>query len=244
VSQQINLDKLDVDGDVRETAEAAGFDRSSFLKTGAVGAAGVAAVFGLPSVANATISSKRPSLKNDIKILNYALTLEYLESAFYAAAVAQDQFASPELKQFAQVVANHEAQHVKDLKAAIGKGAIKSPKLNGDAVAAIIAPAAFGPTAMLLEDTGVSAYAGQGPNLKTRAIVKVALSIHSVEARHAAWIRYILGGGAVGAPTTSYPAPRAYDKPKSQGQILKAVLGLEGAGKKLVVASSVDTKKF
>lgn len=244
MSQQINLDKLDVDGDVRETAEAAGLDRSSFLKTGAVGAAGVAAVFGLPSLANATISTSRPSLRNDVKILNYALTLEYLEAAFYAAAVEQDNFKSPLHKQFAQVVANHEAQHVRNLKAAIGKGAIKSPKLNADAVKAIIAPEAFGPTSVLLEDTGVSAYAGQGPNLKTRAIVKVALSIHSVEARHAAWIRVIEGGGAVGAKPSAFPAPRAYDRARSQGAILKAVLGLQGAGKKLVVASSVDTSKF
>ncbi|MDO9406844.1 ferritin-like domain-containing protein [Patulibacter sp.] len=242
MSQQINLDKLDVNGDVRENAEAAGFDRSTFLKTGAVGAVGVAGVFGLPSLANAAISTKRPSAKNDVKILQYALTLEYLEAAFYAAAVKQDNFASPELKQFAQVTANHEAQHVKDLKKAIGRSAVKSPTLDSTAVAAIIAPDAFGPTAALLEDTGVSAYAGQGPNLKQRAVVQVALAIHSVEARHAAWIRYILGGGAVGAKASSYPAPRAYDKAKTQGQILKAVTGLKGGGKTLI--TKADTSKF
>jgi hypothetical protein len=242
VTNQINLEKLDVDGDVRETAEAAGFDRSTFLKTGAVGAAGVAAVFGLPSIANAKISTKRPSAKNDLKILNYALTLEYLEAAFYAAAVKQDTFASPQLKQFAQVVANHEAQHVKDLKAAIGKGAVKSPTLDDAAVAALIAPDTFGPTSVLLEDTGVSAYAGQGPNLKQRAVVKVALAIHSVEARHAAWIRYIVGGGEVGAPVKSFPAPRAYDKPASQATILKAVTSLKGGGRKLI--TKADTSKF
>jgi rubrerythrin len=199
-------------------------------------------VFGLPSLAGATISTKKPSAKNDVKILQYALTLEYLEAAFYAAAVKQDNFASAELKQFAQVVANHEAQHVKDLKKAIGRSAVKSPTLDGDAVAALISPANFGPTAALLEDTGVSAYAGQGPNIKQKAVVKLALSIHSVEARHAAWIRYILGGGAVGAKVSSYPAPRAYDKPKTQGQILKAVTGLKGGGKTLV--TKADTSKF
>jgi rubrerythrin len=242
VSNLINLDQLDVDGDVRETAEAAGFDRSTFLKTGAVGAAGVAAVFGLPSLANAKISTKRPSAKNDVKILNYALTLEYLEAAFYAAAVKQNTFASPELKQFATIVAQHEAQHVKDLKKAIGRGAVKAPTLDSAAVAAIIAPAAFGPTAVLLEDTGVSAYAGQGPNLKQRGVIKVALAIHSVEARHAAWIRFILGGGAPGAPAKAFPAPAAYDKAKSQGAILKAVTGLKGGGRTLI--TKADTSKF
>jgi hypothetical protein len=242
VSHQINLDQLDPEGDVRETAETAGFDRSTFLKTGAVGAAGVAAVFGLPSIAGAAISTKRPSAKNDVKILNYALTLEYLEAAFYAAAVAQNTFASPELAQFAKVVAAHEAQHVKDLKAAIGKGAVKSPTLDPAAVKAIIAPAAFGPTAALLEDTGVSAYAGQGPNLKQRAVIKVALSIHSVEARHAAWIRFILGGGAPGAKSSTYPAPAPYDKALSQGAVLKAVTGLKGGGRTLI--TKADTSKF
>lgn len=243
MSQQYNLDKFDVNGDVREAAEAAGVDRSTFLRNGAIAGAGAIGVgiFGLPTLAQAKISTK-PSAKNDGKILQYALTLEYLEAAFYAAAVDQDNFKTPELKQFAQVVAKHEAQHVKDIKAALGKAAVKAPSLDPTAVAAIISPDAFGPTALLLEDTGVSAYAGQGPNLKQRAVVKIALSIHSVEARHAAWIRTLLGGGAVGAPIGDYPAPRAYDKAKSQAQILKAVTGLKGGGKTLV--TKVDTSKF
>lgn len=97
MSEHINLDKLDVDGDIRETAERAGFDRSTFLRNGALAGAGVvagASIFGLPSIADAKISSTRLSTKNDIRILNYALTLEYLESAFYTAAVSQDNFAS------------------------------------------------------------------------------------------------------------------------------------------------------
>lgn len=244
MSQQFNLDKLDVNGDVREAAENAGVDRSTFLRNGAIAGAGAigVGVFGLPTLAQAKISTSRPSAKNDAKILQYALTLEYLEAAFYAAAVTADNFKTPEHKQFAQVVAKHEAQHVKDIKAALGKSAVKAPTLNGDAVAALIAPDAFGATAVLLEDTGVAAYAGQGPNLKQRAVVKIALSIHSVEARHAAWIRQIEGGGAVGAAVSAYPAPRAYDKAKSQAQILKAVTGLKGGGKTLI--TKADTSKF
>lgn len=237
MSQQINLDKLDVNGDVRESAESAGFDRSMFLKAGAVGAVGVAGVFGLPSMASATISAKRPSTTNDLKILNYALTLEYLESAFYAAAVAQDQFASPELKQFAQVVAVHEAAHVKFLKGALGKKAVKTPVLNPDAVKGAISAANFAKTAQALEDTGVSAYAGQGPNLKTKAFVVVALSVHSVEARHAAWIRFLNGGGAVGAAASSYPAPATFDKARTEKAVLK-VVGSTG------LVKSLDTKKI
>jgi len=53
---------------------------------------------------------------------------------------------------------------------------------------------AFQKTAMAVEDLGVSAYAGQGPRLKQVPVIQAALAIHSVEARHAAWIRSILGG--------------------------------------------------
>lgn len=236
--EPIKLDELDVDGDVRETAENAGFDRGTFLRTGALAGAGVivgGSIFGLPSMASASIST-HPSAKNDLKILNYALTLEYLEAAFYKAAVEQDQFATAELKQFATVVAKHEAEHVSFLKKALGKAAVKSPKLDMAAVAKAISPEGFGPTAMALEDTGVQAYAGQGPNIKTRAYVKAALSIHSVEARHAAWIRVLLGGAAPGAASSAYPAPVTFDKPKTQ----KTVLGI--VGDTGLVSGGIDLK--
>lgn len=233
MSQQINLNELDPTGDVREIAEDAGVDRGTFLRNGAIAGAGAVGVgvFGLPTLAQATISTKKKSAKNDLKIANYALLLEHLEAAFYKAAVDQDKsgavpFASNELRQFAQVVAKHEADHVTALKSTIkkyGGKAIAVPSLNMDAVVSAISPANFATTAQALEDTGVAAYAGQGPNIATKAIVVAALSIHSVEARHAAWIRYINGGGAVGASPKSYPAPATFDKAKTQGQVLKVV---------------------
>ena len=69
---------------------------------------------------------------------------------------------------------------------------------------------------MAVEDLGVSAYAGQGPRIKQTAVVEAALSIHSVEARHAAWIRDILGKN---------PAPTAFDPARSMEQVLKIVGG-------------------
>ena len=84
----------------------------------------------------------------------------------------------------------------------------------------------FKQTAQVLEDTGVAAYAGQGPNLLQRPIVKAALSIHSVEARHAAWIRFInSSGGLRTGSVASYPAPRAFDTALSEKAVLKAVTG-------------------
>ena len=78
-------------------------------------------------------------------------------------------------------------------------------------------------TAPLLEDTGVSAYLGQVGNIKSKAVLKAAGTIVTVEARHAGWIREILSSRTnFGAPL---PAPAAFDAPRSKAQILAAVGG-------------------
>ena len=77
-----------------------------------------------------------------------------------------------------------------------------------------MAGSTFQQTAIVLEDTGVRAYQGQAPNIKTPAILRAAIAIHPVEARHAAWIRNI-----VGQP----PAPLAFEKAASMSKVLKAV---------------------
>jgi hypothetical protein len=244
VSHQINLNELDKSGDVRQIAEDAGVDRGTFLRNGAIAGAGAVGlgIFGLPSLAQATISSSKKSAKNDLKIANYALTLEYLEAAFYARAVELDLFAKDEtgvlLKQFATVVAGHEAAHVTKLKKAIkgfGGKAVASPKLDTSAVDTAVNADNFAKTAEALEDTGVAAYAGQGPNVLLKPVVQLALSIHSVEARHAAWIRFINGGGAAGAARATYPAPANFDDAASQ----KATLAIVGKTK---LVKSYDTK--
>ena len=162
MSNLLNLDLLDADGAIRESAEAAGLDRSDFLKKGVLAGGGLiagSALFSQLGVAEAAISTKK-SKKNDVKILNYALTLEFLEAAFYKQAVANKAYAdSAALKRFAEVVANHEAKHVAFLKTALGSSAIKSPTF--DFGKAVTDKATFAATAQILEDTGVSAYLGQ-----------------------------------------------------------------------------------
>jgi Ferritin-like domain len=217
LSHLLNLEVLDADGAIRESAEAAGLDRSDFLRKGVLAGGGLiagSAIFGTYlSSAEAAISSTRKSKKNDVAILNYALTLEYLEAAFYAQAVANAAYgASADLKRFAETVAEHEATHVKFLKGALKSSAIKSPKFDfGDTVTN---PAKFAATSQVLEDTGVSAYLGQVKNVFQPAILGAAGTIATVEARHAAWIRFING---------ATPAPGSFDKPRSEKAILKAV---------------------
>ncbi len=228
MSKLITIESFDSDGAIQETGEAAGVGRRDFLHKGALAGGGFVAggvLFnGFMSPAQAAISTRNRSKRNDVKILNYALTLEFLESEFYKQAVANNVAGDDAvLAQFARVVADHEADHVRDLRAALGRAAIKKPSFDfGNAVTD---RDTFKATAQVLEDTGVSAYAGQGPNLLQRPVVKVALAIHSVEARHAAWIRFINGGGAPGAATKALPAPASYDKALSEKAVLKAVTG-------------------
>ncbi len=226
MSQLITLEALDQDGAIRETAEAAGATRADFIKRGGMAGAGFLAggvlFSGFVSPAEAAISTSRRSKKNDVRIANYALTLEYLESEFYKQANAAGGISQPELKVFASVTGAHELEHVKALKAVLGSAAVKKPKFDfGDTVTN---QQKFQVTAQVLEDTGVAAYAGQGPNLLQRPLVKAALSIHSVEARHAAWIRYINSSGGVRTGQVStYPAPKAFDKALGEKTVLKAV---------------------
>jgi rubrerythrin len=226
MSDLIKLEVVDADGAIRDAAEDAGLGRADFFKRAAVAGGGFLAggvlVNGFISPAAAAISTKNRSKRNDVKILNYALTLEYLEAEFYKQAVANNAFSSDQYKQFGTVVAEHEANHVTALKHALGKAAVKKPRF--DFGATVTDPAKFAQTAQVLEDTGVAAYAGQGPNILQKPVVVAALSIHSVEARHAAWIRFLNIGGSTSDPS-KLPAPLDFDKAKTEKAVLKAVTG-------------------
>jgi rubrerythrin len=215
MSDVLKLAELDVDGAIQETAEQVDpFTRASFLRKAGLGVGAVAgggALLGaLPQLA---LGASVP--KSDIAILNFALTLEYLEAAFYAEAVSKGNF-SGETKAFADVVAAHEAAHVAFLRKALGAKAVKKPKFDFKGTTTDVAK--FQATAQALEDTGVAAYLGQAGNIKSKAILKAAGSILPVEARHAAWIRDIRGRGQ--APV---PAPAAFEGSRTKAQILAKV---------------------
>ncbi len=154
---------------------------------------------------------------SDVDILNFALTLEYLESAFYSEAVMKGAL-SGETKTFAKVVAGHEAAHVGALKGALGSKAVAQPKFDFKGTTGN--QKQFQATSEVLEYTGVSAYLGQVGNIKSKTVLGAAGSILPVEAWHAAWIADIRRHGA--AP---YPAPSAFAAGKTMAQILTAVKG-------------------
>jgi hypothetical protein len=201
---------FDTDGALQETAETAQrHSRRGFLRTSGIAIGGAAVAGGLMPGASAMAATP----KGDVAILNFALTLEYLESAFYASAMKHAGLTG-EHKRFARLVHQHEAAHVAALRKALGSAAVKRPTF--DFGSAVQSQSAFTATAITLEDTGVMAYQGQTPFIKSNAVFKAAISIHPVEARHAAWIRNLAG---------QPPAPFAFNPALSKSQVLAAVTG-------------------
>ena len=213
----LTLGEIDRDGALQETAERAGVTRGDALRRTVLGGGALIGGGVLLSALPASALAGTAKATSDVDIFNYALTLEYLEAAFYAEAVSAGKITGEAMK-FAKTVAKHEAAHVAFLKGALGSKAVKKPKFDFKGTTG--KQATFLKTAMVLEDTGVSAYAGAAPLIANKKTLAAALSVHSVEARHASWVRDILGKG--GAPL---PAPAAFDPALTKAQVLKAVTG-------------------
>ncbi len=212
------LEEVDVDGAAREAAEKVDPNtRAAFLKKAGLGVGAVAASSaffgGIPALASAAVPA------SDVAILKFALTLEYLEATFYTEAVSNGNLTG-ETAKFAEVVKTHENVHVAFLKKALGSAAPKKPKF--DFKDTVTNQAKFQATSIALEDTGVQAYLGQTPKIKSKKVLAAAGSILPVEARHAAWIRDI-ELRATSSSSGSNPAPHSFDKPQTKAQILAKV---------------------
>jgi Ferritin-like domain len=194
----INLEAVDTDGAIRDAAdEVSGDTRLGFLrKAGVAGGAAIGggAILGaLVSPALASAEGAPPSSfgKGDIGILNFALTLEYLERAFYNEATTNGKITDPATRTFLEVTTRDERAHVAFLKKALGRYAVKEPKFNFQGIPSD--QSKFQATAYVLENTGVHAYLGQAGNIKTPAYLLAAASIVTIEARHSGAIGSIIG---------------------------------------------------
>jgi rubrerythrin len=193
------LESLASEGTV-ESLNAKGSRRDSLSQLGKMGA--TAAVAAVPfsmlfsqraaaATAAATAVAETPT-----DSLKLALTLEYLEDEFYKIAL-QRNFLNTEQKVIIEQISKHEAAHVALLKGAITPTPAKPTfDFEGPFPDVFSNPTTFFAVAQALEDTGVRAYKGQAgnfPNASDKALLTIALQIHSVEARHASMIRRYRG---------------------------------------------------
>jgi hypothetical protein len=200
------LELVDRDGAIAETKALADASVSRRRLLG-LAFAGVGAA--LISSDEAAAASGLPA--SDISILNYALVLEYLQASFYTEAERSGGLTG-KTAEAAQIVGSVERAHVKAFRELLGSKAVKRPLFNFHGTTEQQQP--FLKTAVAFEDLAVAAYKGQAPKLKSKAVLAAAVGIHSVEARHAAWMRALFG---------ITPAVNAFDQPASRQKITRIV---------------------
>lgn len=153
----------------------------------------------IPGLTQANAKQLTPEkTTNDVAILNSALLLEYLESEFYARVLAADQ-ARPYLKgrskYAAQVLARDEAAHVQtvaEMVRKLGGVPLEKPQFQFP-YNVFVSQIGFLQLSVELEENGVGAYLGAAPMVKNKDVLNFAASIYGIEARHTAWVRYLLG---------------------------------------------------
>jgi Ferritin-like domain len=200
----LTLADIDRDDAIAEALDGLhGTTRAAFLRRAVLGSAALLAASAAPAEARLD--------RRDAAILNYALTLEYVQDSFYGEVERLGSL-SGKLAEQAHVVGAHERAHVVALREVLGSRAVKRPRF--DFRGATEDPARFRKTAVAFEDLAVAAYKGQAPLIQSRAYLVPALAIHAVEARHAAWIRRLAG---------FTPAENEFDEPRSKRSTLAIV---------------------
>jgi hypothetical protein len=223
-------DGTDTDGGVFETS------RRKLL----AGGAGLAAMAAVPLSSSAEPAADagegEPRQVNDVDVLNFALTLEHLENEFYKQQLetfSERDFQRSDLldefgfgvrftaRDYLRTIQEHEQAHVDFLAGAIedagGTPATAATEydfaapLGKDEIETVTE---FATVAQALEATGVDAYAGAAPTIENAAYIPPALSIHSVEANHAAYLRNLNGGT---------PFPNAFNEAKTMDEVLAIV---------------------
>ena len=210
---------------MRELAEDPS-SRKRFLRMmGGAGAASAFAIFlaacgddddDASSSSGGTTTEKRKATSADLEIVQYALTLEHLETDFYNAVLDSGVIKDKALGETAKMIRDNEQEHVDALTATVEKlgGKPMRPKTNFDAVLEGGQDMIL-QTAAVVENLGAAAYLGQAGRIQSKKILAAALAIHSVEARHAAALNTVVGKTIV--------PDGAFAKPASMEEVLPQV---------------------
>jgi Ferritin-like domain len=160
------------------------------------------ATLATPSEAAAEVS--------DVEVLQFGLRFERMQATFYTQAEEMGTIGRMPgaTQKWARTLGAHERAHVKIIKSVLGRKAEPSPFFEfGNTIES---GAAFTRTAVAMEDLTVALLTGIVPQVHDRALTAALLGLLTVEARHAAWARHIVG---------TVPAPAAFDEPKTLHQV-------------------------
>ena len=178
------------------------------------------------SSSSSTSSMSGGTEKQDLEILNYALTLEYLEAEFYAKVIDSGLVKDPKIGDLAKSIGESEQAHVDALTKTIeslGGTPVKAPKTKFEPVLEQGLETVL-MTAATVENLGAAAYLGQAGRIMNKDVLAAALSIHSVEARHAAALNSLVGRGFADGNALEGSIPDgAFAKPMDMDAVLAAV---------------------
>jgi hypothetical protein len=226
---ELRLADIDCDEAIFEGfARVHGQSRAELLRGAALGGAALAAAL-------VTSPPARAGSASDEDYLNFDLTFERMQASFYTEAerIGTIDRMGEEARFWARTLGSHERAHVRILKQVLGSSAVGTPRF--DFRGATDSAEAFLRTAVAMEDLTVALLAGQVGELTKRQLVSALLSLLTVEARHAAWARRIVGGE---------PVKQSFDEPLPTAEVGRFIESTKFISSRSVITRASGQPRF